>query len=31
MLSADDIAEIFEWIEMLLIGSLKRNLTRHEI
>lgn len=30
MLSADDIAEIFEWIEMLLIGSLKRNLTRHE-
>ena len=30
MLSADDIAEIFEWIEMLLIGSLKRNLTHHE-
>ena len=30
MLSADDIAEIFEWIEMLLIGSLKRNLTRHK-
>lgn len=30
MLSADDIARIFEWIEMLLIGSLKRNLTRHE-
>lgn len=30
MLNADDIAKIFEWIEMLLIGSLKRNLTRHE-
>ncbi len=30
MLNADDIARIFEWIEMLLIGSLKRNLTRHE-
>ena len=30
MLSADDIAEIFEWIEMLLIGSLKRNLAPHK-
>lgn len=30
MRSVDDIAKIFEWIEMLLIGSLKRNMTRHE-
>lgn len=30
MLSIDEIVEIFEWIEMLLIGSLKRNLAPHK-
>ena len=30
MLSIDEIVEILEWIEMLLIGSLKRNLAPHK-
>ena len=29
MLKPEDIAAIFEWIELLLIASLKRNLDRH--
>ncbi len=30
MLKPEDIAAIFEWIELLLIASLKRNLARHK-
>lgn len=30
MLKPEDIAAIFEWIELLLIGSLKRNLASHK-
>lgn len=30
MLKPEDIAAIFEWIELLLIANLKRNLARHK-
>jgi hypothetical protein len=30
MLRPEDISAIFEWIELLLIGSLKRNLASHK-
>lgn len=30
MLQPEDISAIFEWIELLLISSLKRNLARHK-
>lgn len=30
MLQPEDISTIFEWIELLLISSLKRNLARHK-
>ena len=30
MLKPEDIVSIFEWIELLLISSLKRNLARHK-
>lgn len=30
MLRPDDISAVFEWVELLLIKSLKRNLSRHK-